>query len=524
LPTSKEAGKTATATGEVSLPVDDQFVDITYNTVGFSTGGGHIECGADPGPEPLAPFTIKMNPFTSDVQDVAFAVAGVCDLAVQVEVEYSTTVDFAEGSGTNVVGGDGTEDNFPTGVFRLDITGLSGSTTYHWRAKMMNGGDTVYYPAQAGAGSTVAVLSGNPASTPPGGNSNPFFQAQDDVTSTAQPGMLYYAQLDVGGASESWPLSLIDTGAGFVQFTGDNFRNLAGNYISAAGLQWTEWAGGLWDDGGGDAYWRTDPALTEANPPANMFLPTSKEAPPADLVDIYYSLDGLNGWTLLGQDATPLDGTFAFDLETLTPGDDNDFGDYYWICNANGGDDDVGVPLDGTAAEAGAYEYAAGGGATPVVQAGSIGAAGALLVGDHTVDTLTFSATITEPGDGDDISDAEYRIDGGLWEAGWNTVDTALPQAQPVAVSGLWNAPSAFYYEGVHDIGFRGQDVDGWGAELTDTFTITDTTAPTFNVMSTPPDPASIGGTAFFRFGYADFSPFLQGLGNSYLEYRLNGF
>ena len=79
-------------------------------------------------------------PVVTDNQGVAFAVAGWCDVAVEAEVEISTTADFVAGTGTNFATAD---DNYATGAYRVLCSGLVNDQIYNYRVKLTNGADKI---------------------------------------------------------------------------------------------------------------------------------------------------------------------------------------------------------------------------------------------------------------------------------------------------------------------------------------------------------------------------------------------
>lgn len=71
------------------------------------------------------------------------------------------------------------------------------------------------------------------------------------------------------------------------------------------------------------------------------------------LVDLFYSTDNGETWNYIGTDNT-IDGTFDWVPDTNSGPKPSK---YYWIANAVGGLDDVGIPADGTDPEAGPFNW-----------------------------------------------------------------------------------------------------------------------------------------------------------------------
>jgi hypothetical protein len=70
-------------------------------------------------------------------------------------------------------------------------------------------------------------------------------------------------------------------------------------------------------------------------------------------VDLYYSNDTGCSWNYLGTD-TSIDGSYDWEPESNPAPNPSK---YYWIANAKGGADDVGIPADGTVPEAGPFNW-----------------------------------------------------------------------------------------------------------------------------------------------------------------------
>ena len=323
------------------------------------TGGGEgIDSG--PEPEPKAVPTFWMFPLSVNVQSPAFAVAGVCDVAVDVEVEVGTTPDFSIGAGSEgtFTGADGVEDNFSTGVFIVTATGLNPSQTYHYRVKITNGANTIYFPDSA---TTVSVVTANTDDYYPG-NPDVIYQAQDQVSSTVQNKFLYLSW--VTGAQTSHPLALIDdTGIGAVGFVGSNLRDsTTGDYIeTGAGFTWRANTMGMWDGGVGTFFYSNSMPnypvsdFQEADPPSafsildtiggpmtippnivDVIPPSPSNDPTPEIVytysgfflsvDIYYSDNGGASWVFWESDITVGPSPVTHQTTSPLPGD----GTYYF--------------------------------------------------------------------------------------------------------------------------------------------------------------------------------------------------
>ena len=109
-------------------------------------------------------------------------------------------------------------------IYLILCSGLDPSQTYHYRVKMTNGGNTIYYPGAAVTVSVITATSGTPANNP-----DIAYQAEDGISHTTQPYFLYLSW--VTGPQTSHPQASLDhTGAGIVAngnlYTGSN--NAAG--------------------------------------------------------------------------------------------------------------------------------------------------------------------------------------------------------------------------------------------------------------------------------------------------------
>jgi len=356
------------------------FLSLAVPVIGANINPGNGISGSESLPKPVSVPAIRLAPYSTDMQDVAFQVAGVCDVAVDLEVEVSASPDFAEGSGSEGVytGVDGTDDNFASGVYKIACYSLMFGATYYYRVKMTNGADSIYYPAQSGPGSTVevtiAVSDMREESIP-----CPAFQAQEGPSGpTVQNYFLYRIWVDDGAGQIFWPLTQLDNlGAGFVGFTGDNLRDKStGLYIdSSAGLVWHAEAYGMWDDGSSFDFWycyndmQLDPPApgtflyTTSGPshpsratgqtslgvedPTPTILYENTSTPPAS-IEIYYSNDNGTSWALWGTDNAPNGETWI----PSTPLVDSDI--YFWNVRDPSWEP---MPVGLEDAEAGPYVY-----------------------------------------------------------------------------------------------------------------------------------------------------------------------
>jgi len=242
-------------------------------------GSGYVSnnINSDPVPQPSTVPIMMLEPYTTDVSSVSFSVAGACDVPVDVEVEVSQTQDFVEGTGTTFVGADGVQDNLVTGIYMVHCSGLMMHIDYYYRVKLTNGPDTIYYPAQSGANSTVWAM-------PFGGGvsydlPDPACQAQEGMHG-ANPGTVQYYMLYriylTGPVNSTIQTYLDYPGNGFASFAGDNFKDLlTHDYVhDSTGCTWHTEVYGLYDDGvTGLVFWKND-TLTQPDPPVAGFIPT----------------------------------------------------------------------------------------------------------------------------------------------------------------------------------------------------------------------------------------------------------
>ncbi len=277
-------------------------------------GNGKIK--SEPLPEPKAvptfmPIDGVAAPIVTDNRAVAFNVVGVCDMAVDVSLEVGSVADFAIGAGSEGIftGVDGIEDNFATGVFTVLASGLTGTTLYHWRLTVINGGDTIYYPSATTTDTAQTTI--GPGSPP--AVSGPTMNVQDKPTNTDQGYFLGISWMDDSGAT-SFPLSKIDTaGSAWIAWSSWVYRDTSTlDYFNPSGTT-DSYVGafGMWDDGTGMAYWYND---TTDTPYFDDYAPTVFEktnkysGPPTTSWDMY---NGQNYRTFTS-DLTP--GWMASDL------------------------------------------------------------------------------------------------------------------------------------------------------------------------------------------------------------------
>jgi len=221
--------------------------DLTASFNPESIVMGTTRSGVTPGL--LTMPTLVVDPITANLQSVAFTVAGLCDIAVDVTVEWSTTQDFDPGTGNATC--TTTEDGYSTGAFNVPVPGLKENVTYYYRVNMSNGADNLWYPAFSGAGSTVAVTI-----LPKGtayGNDNALIPARSKPGTTPQNYFLYILYVTYGGI-ETYPLAVIDTSpSAFGGFSGANLRrkDTGKYYVQQDGDTWHFRVYGMWDDGNG---------------------------------------------------------------------------------------------------------------------------------------------------------------------------------------------------------------------------------------------------------------------------------
>ena len=490
-------GSSATATGPIGA--GGPLIDVTYNWFNFTSGPTGPEPLGPSGPQPDTVANLVFNPIVTDCQDVAFVVAGVADIAVDAEVEVSTVPDFAIGTGTTYTT---TSDNYATGAFRVLCSGLLDGTIYHYRVALTNGPDTVYYPSAATTDSvTTCVFSAFPS------NPDTLVQVQDRPTNTNQADFLVTVEVEIGAGQNTYPLSLISSAVGLAAFTNNNLRNPTNGlyYQTVGGENYYIGAYGMWDDGGGMAYWSNTTAqgVYVGNPSPFAAEKTDGPPPVADAVELYYSNDWNATWNALGLDAT-VDGIFPVDLD-LVAGQ----GTYWWIAASNRTDsDDTGLPPGGTPAEAGPYVYSTG----MPPETLNLNAEPDPHDGNVINDFVWINATADDSmhASPDNINAAEFRVDGmGPWPM--NAFDGAFDSPTEDVTSVFWFPPG--FTEGNHVYEVHSSDVgDGWNTTVpwpSGQFAITDTTAPLGDYISpTPIDGANrgIGTLVEIRAFYEDFT------------------
>jgi len=186
-----------------------------------------------------------------------------CSNITEIGIEWSTTDGFTEGTGTEVSETSGAP--YSTGAFTVNVSGLSASTVYYFKAYAENSGGRVY--TTQGTFTTTCATASIPYSQGfENGGSIPTCWSDETVTDSDADAEVTYVTTSTGPS-----LSTADEGTYFVKFnsyncdSGDEVR-LISTPISTVGESDIELSFALYQDDGYSSYanegvttqWSTD--------------------------------------------------------------------------------------------------------------------------------------------------------------------------------------------------------------------------------------------------------------------------
>lgn len=172
------------------------YVRFTPTAVGAQSGNlNHVSAGATTQNITLNGVGINSSPTVTSPTNTSvtinsaelggnITIVGCSDITIR-GIEYSTTINFANGTGTQVIQNTGP---FTTGVFTVNLTGLTSGTTYYYKAFATSAGGTTY--------TTQATFTTPAIAAPLALNASSVSATSFTATWNAVPGAISY-EIDV---------------------------------------------------------------------------------------------------------------------------------------------------------------------------------------------------------------------------------------------------------------------------------------------------------------------------------------